>query len=171
LFFLLLTQADILRIPSKYYFSDYRTENLTAISQKIGLSELELRQKYDQLSADVSKAAIILLVPLLTLILLILHIGSKQFFGMHLIFSMHYVSFFFLSCLLAVSVSRFGNKPVQLFIILINFSYLILATRKFYNNSWLMSIIKSILFLIAFMGLTLAYRGLISYLSYKMLYL
>jgi hypothetical protein len=169
LFFLLLTQADILRIPAKYYFNETKMENLKNISKEKGLSELELLQKYDQISADVSKAAIILLVPLLTLILLVLQAHDNQFFGMHLIFSMHYISFFFLSCLLAVLVSRFGNKSVQLFIILINLLYLILATRTFYKNSWFISSAKSLIFLLGFVVLTLSYRALISYISFKIL--
>ena len=168
-FFLLLYQADILRIPSKYYFNDYRTENLTQISHRTGLTELEVSQEYDKTSADLSKGAIILMVPLLAFVLLILHVHTKEFFGVHLIFSMHYVSFFFFSCLFAVLVSKFGNKIVQLFIVLINLIYIIIATREFYKNNWLPSIIKSCLFLVAFIGLTLGYRALISYVSYKLL--
>lgn len=169
LFFLLLTQADILRIPAKYYFNDANMENLKSVSKETGLSESELFQKYDQTSANVSKAAIILLVPILTLVLLVLHQRNKQFFGMHLIFSMHYISFFFLSCLLAVIVSRFGNKFLQLFIFLINLIYLVLATRTFYKNSWVLSTIKSLLFLFGFVLLTLTYRAFIGYISFKML--
>ena len=169
LFFVLLTQADILRIPSAYYFNDYQPEKLRDAIEKTGQSELEIRQDYDKISADLSKAAVIILVPLLALILLILQVRAKKLFGMHLIFSMHYVSFFFLSFYLAILVHRFGNKPVQIFIILINLIYLILATREFYRNSWLMSILKASLFFVSLIGLTLAYRALVSYISYQLL--
>ena len=136
LFFLLLTQADILRIPADYYFSDRRAEYIRNAIKDTGLSEIELRQAYEKKSTDFSKAAIFLMIPLLTLVLALLFLKSKPFFGMHLIFAMHYISFFFLSCLLAVLVSKFGNKLVQYFIIALNLFYLILAIREFYKNKW-----------------------------------
>lgn len=169
LFFLLLTQADILRIPATYYFTDNRAESVRKAMNETGLSEPELRQAYDKKSTDLSKAAIFLMIPLLMLVLAALFFQSKRFFGMHLIFSIHYVSFFFLSCLLAVLVSNFGNKLPQYIIISLNLFYLILAIREFYKTKWSFTILKSTLFLIAFIGLTLGYRTFISYVSFKLL--
>jgi hypothetical protein len=169
LFFLLLTQADILRIPAKYYFNSGKSLNIEEKLVHLKISETELFQKYDTVSANVSKSLVIIMVPLLALVLWILNYKSNFLYGMHLIFAMHYLSFFFLCCLLAVTVSVFGNKMVQLFILSFNLLYLYLSTKQVYKNTIIVSIFKSIVIVISFVFLTAGYRTVISYLSFKML--
>lgn len=169
LFFLLLTQADILRIPAKYYFNDGIKEKVFELVQNSGKTEIQLSQEYDSISTNFSKGAVIIFVPLLGVILWVLFYKNNFLFGMHLIFAMHYLSFFFLSCLLAITVNRFGNRAVQIFITLTNVLFLILAIKQVYKNSLFISIFKSIIIIISFVFLTAGYRTLISYLSFKML--
>ena len=169
LFFLLLTQADILRIPAKYYFNSGRNINIEAKTKDSKLTETQIYQKYDKVSSDVSKSLVILIVPLLAFILWLLFLKSRFLFGMQLIFAMHYLSFFFLICLLAIVVSKFGNRVVQIFIVGINLTYIYIAMRKFYKNNIIWSIIKAIAFIISFAVITLLYREFISAVSFKLL--
>jgi hypothetical protein len=169
LFFLLLTQSDILRVPAKYYFTSDKETQLERELIDSKYSKIEFKQAYDIKSSNLSKALVILIVPFLALILWILNYKSKALYGMHLIFSIHYLSFFFLCCLSAFSVSMFGNRAIQFFIVSLNLLYLIIAIKKVYKNSLILSLSKSLFLIIAFVFLTSGYRTLISYLSFKML--
>lgn len=169
LFFLLLTQADILRIPAKYYFNSGRDLHFEAKLSETGSSETELIQAYDNLSTNLSKSAVILIVPVLALIFYILFYKNHFLFGMHFIFAMHYLSFFFLSCLLAISMVKFGNRAVQVFIVITNFIYLFFAIKHVYKNKSVMVFFKVLVILLAYIGITALYRDFISYLSYKIL--
>jgi hypothetical protein len=169
LFFLLLTQADILRIPAKYYFNSGKSLNIETKIVETGYSETELVQSYDRISTNLSKSAVILIVPVLAFVFWILFYKVKFLFGMHLIFAMHYLSFFFLSCLLAVTVHKFGNRAVQAFIILANFIYLFFAIKQVYKSRHFIALFKVLVILLIFVGITALYREFISYLSYKIL--
>jgi hypothetical protein len=169
LFFLLLTQADILRIPAKYYFNSGKDLNIEEKLNKTKRTEQELFQTYDNLSTNLSKSAVILIVPVLALAFWVLFYQSQFLFGMHLIFAMHYLSFFFISCLLAITVVNLGNRAVQAFIVLVNFIYLFFAMKHIYKSKTFMVFFKAIVIVIAFIGITAIYREFISYLSYKIL--
>lgn len=167
LFFLLLPSADILRTPSKYFFNEDRQIELEQAMAKHDRTREQILLYYDRVSADISKGFIIVILPILALILMLLYFRSDMFFGMHLIFAMHYVSFFFISCLCAVMFAPFGNTAVQIFIISINYLYATVALKKFYCSKWFWAIAKGLLFLIAFAIITHYYRVIISYLSFK----
>ena len=169
LFFLLLTQADILRIPAKYYFNSGKDLNVEVKMIEKGVTKAELFQSYDTVSTNFSKSAVILIVPVLALVFWILFYKTKFLFGMHLIFAMHYLSFFFLSCLLAFIVHKFGNRAVQAFIVSTNFIYLFFAIKQVYKSKQLMAFLKAFIILLIFAGITALYREFISYLSYKIL--
>lgn len=169
LFFLLLTQADILRIPAKYFFNSGRNLNIEAKMANSNLTALEVSQRYDNMSADLSKSLIILMVPILAMVLWFLYLKSHFLFGIHLIFAMHFLSFFFLCCLLAVPVSVFGNRSVQISIIGINFIYLYFAMHQVYQNPKLMTAIKSLILLFLFFALIVLYRTIISYISFYLI--
>ncbi|PWK19013.1 DUF3667 domain-containing protein [Xanthomarina spongicola] len=169
LFFLLLTQADILRIPAKYYFNSGKNLNIEKKMVATGSTETELVQSYDRVSTNISKSAVVLIVPVLAIAFWVLFYQTRFLFGMHLIFAMHYLSFFFLSCLLAISVHKFGNRAVQAFIILTNFIYLFFAIKEVYKSRYIIAFLKTIAILLIFVVITGLYREFISYLSFKIL--
>ncbi|MFY0713266.1 DUF3667 domain-containing protein [Seonamhaeicola sp. NFXS20] len=167
LFFILLTQADILKIPSKYYFNSGREINIEQKLDKNNYSKVMLMQDFDIKSSNLSKSLVIIILPLMALVLLVLNFKTKFLYGMHIIFAMHYISFFFICCLMAISVSKLGNRAVQIFMISFNFLYLFFAIKKVYKNSYLISFFKAIILLVSFVGITGFYRELISFLSFK----
>lgn len=170
LFFLLLTQSDILRIPAKYFFNGTRDVNIELKMDKSGETAAEFMDRYDKTSKDVSKSAVIIIVPFIGLALWLINYNKDFLFGMHLIFAIHYVSFFFLyCCLLAITVIKFGNNVVQIFIVGINFIYVYFALRQVYKTTIMASILKSVLVSVVFFGITLLYRTAISYISYYLL--
>lgn len=169
LFFLLLTQADILRIPSKYYFANDKSMSLTEMSQRTGISELDLMSKFDTNSANYSKALVIILIPFFALVLMLINFKKELFFGKHVIFAMHYFSFFLIFCVLLIVLNRFGNAVIQLAIVIINLLYLFFAIKAFYNDTKWVSALKALIALILFLSLILLYRQLISDLTFKLL--
>ena len=169
LFFLLLTQADILRIPATYYFNTDRIEKLEKKSKTTGIETTKIKQEYDKKSTNISKTAIILTVPFLAFVLYILNFKTKSSFGVHMIFAMHFVSFFFVSCISAFLVSKFGNRAVQLFVVLLNLIYLIFAVKQFYRNTYVMAAVKAFVFLFIFYGVTIYYRKVISDFTFNFL--
>lgn len=168
-FFLLLTQADILRIPSAYYFVDNREIDLIEMSQEKGISEIELRHQFDIESANYSKAAVIILIPFIALILMIVNFQKRLFFGKHIIFALHYFSFFLVFCVLLIVVNKFGNRILQLTIVGANFLYLFFAIRTFYRDKFSISAIKAFFTLVLFLSLILIYREFISNLTFQLL--
>lgn len=169
LFFLLLTKADILRVPAKYFFNSGRQLNIEAKMADSNLSAAEVMQNYDRMSSDVSKSLVIFIVPVLALILWVLYYKTDIMFGEHLIFSMHYVSFFFIGCLISITVNQFGNQVLQIFIVGLNLVYLYFAMLQVYKNSKVMTFLKSICLLAAFIAVTFLYRTAVSYISFKFL--
>lgn len=169
LFFLLLTQADILRIPSKYYFFNEKSISLTEMSQQTGISEVDLKHNFDTDSANYSKAAVIILIPFFSLVLMLVNFKKELFFGKHIIFAMHYFSFFLISCVLLIVLSRFGNGVIQMALVVVNFIYLFFAIKTFYADTSWVSVLKSVIVLILFFSIILLYRQLISDLTFKLL--
>ncbi len=169
LFFLLLTQADILRIPSKYYFANDKANVLNNVSRQSGITELDLRYKFDTNSANYSKAAVILLIPFFAVVLMVINYKRRLFFGKHIIFALHYFSFFLVFCVLLIVLDNLGNIALQIAIVVTNFVYLFFAIKAFYDDNILVSFIKALCTLILFITLILVYRQLISDITFKLL--
>jgi hypothetical protein len=168
-FFLLLTQADILRIPAEYYFVDNREIDLIEMSQQSGISEVELRHRFDTDSANYSKALVIILIPFFALILMLVNFQKRLFYGKHIIFALHYFSFFLVFCVLLIVINNLGNKILQLTIVGANFLYLFFAIRTFYRDKFWISAIKAFITLVLFLSLILTYREFISNLTFQLL--
>ncbi|MCK7589116.1 DUF3667 domain-containing protein [Subsaxibacter sp. CAU 1640] len=169
LFFLFLTQADILRIPAEYYFRNDNQTALNQMSEQVGISELELKHQYDSNTTNFSKAAIIVLIPFFALILLMVNYKKQIAFGKHMIFALHYFSFFLVFCVLLIVVSKLGNVVLQISIVAVNFLYLFFAIKKFYKNNMFFSALKAFSILVLFLTLILLYRQLISDVTFKLM--
>ena len=90
LFFLLLTQADILRIPAKYYFNSGKNLNIEKKMVATGSTETELVQSYDRVSTNISKSAVVLIVPVLAIAFWVLFYQTRFPLPLHLILSLLY---------------------------------------------------------------------------------
>lgn len=171
LFFLLLTQADILRVPAKYYFNGNNVPQaeLQQLEAQSGLDQATLHQRYNALSTDTSKAAVFLIIPISAFMFWLLNYKKQKYFGEHLVFAMHHFSFFLIFCVLLILISWMGNKLIQLSIVSINVLYLAIATRVFYKDKLSTSVIKGLLGTTLFILITLAYRQCISDFSFYLL--
>lgn len=126
------------------------------VSEEIYEERFNAHLKYNQ------PAFIFLVIPFFALILNMLNFKNKRYYIEHLIFSVHYLSFFLLFLLVIISLYRVLAFVLKCFsvssgvvgsilffaIIMGLLIYLVVATRAFYKNRILPSILKaSILFL------------------------
>lgn len=168
LFFFFLGDADIFRIPAKWYFSDgINVESKISESFSFDL----LKQKYDSESLTNSKLFIFILLPFYSVIFWLIHIKKKILFGKHFIFAIHYLSFFMLfSVSLVITPKEIWTPRVtQLVLFIVNFFYLFSAMRKFYNESIKVTIFKTLICVLLCFGLIFLYRDFVSHITFKML--
>ena len=156
LFFVLLSDTDIFRKPSSWWFTvsaDMGYSIKSMAGQKaleLDLTMDQLSNAYDQKSKSVAKALVIAFIPILTLNFTILFIRKKFPTGQHIIFATHFFSFVLLIMVAWIELVNllFGHVnnliyviPIQLIILV----YLFYAVKKFYKSVWIYSIIASLL--------------------------
>ena len=102
IFFIFLSDTDLFRTPSKWFFNgdfDYFgtkvVDKVSNIMQAKNLSLIEVQTKYDSISSNLSKSLLILLIPFIAIIGIMFK--RKLKFGKHLIFATIYFSQFLLS--------------------------------------------------------------------------
>ena len=172
LFFFFLPKSDILRIPSAYYFTvEFRVDSLKEKSTESGLSQQELMKLYDSKSATYSKAFVFIIIPFFAMLLALVNFLKKYQFGKHVIFAIHYFSFFLLFCVLLLLIPYVeGNSMViQISIVAVNFLYLLFAIKTFYRDRWIISGVKALVGMTGFIFIALQYRSLISDVSLLLL--
>ena len=175
LFFLLLSNVDIFRIPSSDLFNEiniYSYNIPKIVKQKIietNKTKNEIALVYDLKSAILAKTYVIVLIPLLSFVFALLFIRKKLQIGKHIIFSTHLFSFLILIIILWLSLFFFLPKinldtiylikiPLLLFWVL----YMGIAIKRFYKSTWLYTIVSTLLGIVAFMIFIDAYRTIIS---------
>src|SRR5690606_20165534 len=181
LFFILLSDVDIFRKPSSWWFevtSDMGL-NIKSIAERKAtelskpISEIALQ--YEQKSKSIAKAFVIIFIPLLGLIFSFLFLKKKMQIGKHFIFATHFFSFTLLvmvvwtellRLLFAAMESLYYVIPIQLILIL----YLIIAIRKFYRTGWIYTVISTLIGISLLYVIIELYRTLVSYYSLTSLY-
>ena len=175
LFFLILSNVDIFRIPSSELFNeiDLRGYNITKIvEQKIietNKTENEIALIYDLKSSLVAKTYVIILIPLFSLVFALLFIRKKIQIGKHIIFSTHLFSFLILIIILWMSIIFLLPKIhldniylIKIPLLIIWILYMGIAIKQFYKSTWLYTIVSTFIGIVAFMVFIDAYRTVIS---------
>lgn len=175
LFFIFMTDIDIFRTPSKWFFvEDFDgikvLEKVNAIAAAKAMTLESIAHRYDTVSSDFAKGFIILLIPFIALVNILLNRRRKYEVGKHFIFATHYFTFILLLAvilgltvpLLAPSVNRwYFVGPMMLSM----WAYYSAATRHFYQYRWPGALLRGTAgFWLVLFGITL-YRHLISWLA------
>ena len=175
LFFLLLSNVDIFRIPSSFLFDeiDLKGYNIAKIvEQKIietNKTKNEIALVYDLKSAILAKTYVITFIPLLSFVFALLFIRKKLQIGKHIVFSTHLFSFLILIMILWLPFFILLPKihldktylikiPLLIFWVL----YMGIAIKRFYKSTWLYTIVSTLVGIVAFMVFLDAYRTVIS---------
>jgi Protein of unknown function (DUF3667) len=177
LFFIFLSTYDIYLIPSKWFFVDhYEGMSVIKLAKEVAhqknISMESLALLYDAKVASLSKLLVICMVPAVALGSLLFGFRQQKEFGKHFIFAMHLVSF---SLLLSVFWTRLAViAPFQvtpmLYNVGVNFLFVIyiwFALKRFLQQSlWIRSLAAIFITLLA-VGVALAYRLLISWVTLR----
>lgn len=147
------------------------------VAQKVaqkGVSFEDYAAAFDHKGELLRKSLIFLLVPIFALVLWVLSYRSRRYYAEHLVFSMHFYSFFWLFTTLAgvpvgLLLDRSGIRSdlvlEPLFGIVI-FGYLYLMLRTVYLYGQLGSLVRAVLCLVAVLFLMDFYRLLLFFAAY-----
>jgi len=159
LFFFLLSDVDVFRKPSSWWFelkSDMGLDIQQIVSntaEKYHLTKQEVALAYDLKSKTMAKALVVIFIPFLGLIFSILFIKRNYQLGKHIVFSTHLFSFVLLIMIIWTEViNLFGNHwnsryyviPIQIAWLL----YFYIAIRKFYKTNIAYSALATLLGLV-----------------------
>lgn len=169
-FFFFLTSSDVFRNPSQWFFKEAeikdRVENLSAEKKT---SQEMIALEYDNKSTSLAKSAIIIIIPFFALAMMLINIRKKYLFGKHLIYSTHFLSFLMIFMVLlsfVISVLPFSSKYLfQIPIFSAIFAYLLFSQKSFYNDTILISLIKSAVGTVLVVIIILIYRAAVSFIS------
>lgn len=162
IFFLFLSDLDVFRTPSKWYFSAENDgfgvmEKVRTIQEERSLSIEEIGFLYDQLSSDLAKGLIVILIPFIAMISWLLNFKNNLPTGQHFIYALHYFAFVLLISVLWTQIMDLiltaHNRWYYIIPINISmFAHFIIGQKRFYKNSWILSVSKGLLgvFLIGF---------------------
>lgn len=172
LFFLILSGADIFRIPSDYFFSvETNLKDLEEIvSTKLESVEV-LKQVYDTETLTNSKLYIFILIPFLSLMIWLVNFKKKLQFGIHAIFAIHYLSFFMLFCITLIVFPESILTPtfIKSTLFSFNFIYLAFAIKRFYSDNWKITFLKTLVIVLIFFALIFLYREQVSQFTFYLM--
>ena len=111
-----------------------------------GYSYRDYRLAYDAKANDVSKALVILHVPIAALALLLMFAGQRRYYAEHFVFALHYLSFWMLSLQVVLQLSNLLNllpavlhPPDAAYDWLMRTllpAYAVFAVRRAYSTGW-----------------------------------
>lgn len=170
-FLLFLTDTDVCRNLSKWYFEDTGLKNkVETIVKGKSISKNDLALLYDNQFASLSKSALVVVIPFMALMLMLVNFRKKYLFGKHLVFATDFLFFLlifmallsFIFSAIPVSGKYFNKIPILLAMIV----YLGFPQKNFYKDGIGWSILKSFLGTIMILLLILLYREIVSYISF-----
>jgi hypothetical protein len=124
-------------------------------------------------AARQSKTWLFLIIPCWGACIYLVYRGRSKWLVQSLVFAMHGFTFYILAdltihfVLFLLQIPQMG-KFVLNTLRLVMYPYLVFATHKVYGGSWLESVLKSILILLALMFFLLAYKHLITIVMFWM---
>ncbi len=128
--------------------------------------------EYDEQSTALSKTLIILHAPVMALLLTLIYLKRRYYFTDHIVFSVYIVAFVMLLSIIANVILKLlvtGRIiepqvffPIYGWLFLIAFpAYFAIALKRFYRETWVWTIIKTIPVLAAFVVAHFVYRTLL----------
>jgi hypothetical protein len=112
---------------------------------------------------------VFLMTPAFAFILWLLHIRSKRYYVEHLVFALHFHAFLYFLLAAYMLLCRYQTVNCNVLLLGSLLLYLLLATRKMYDQSWIKSIVKVFIFSILYPFVVLAF-GLFALLSSFLLF-
>jgi hypothetical protein len=146
-----------------YTLADYHSQFGARISRaaaEMHLSMPLLTERFNTAMHFEQKEYLVTMVPFFALMAMLLYFMQRRHFVQHLVFSLHFYSFFivfmivlpyiilFISWVMSIfglQLAFFADDFLTGIILVVSFTYLLFAARRFYQSNWLVSAIKSAL--------------------------
>jgi hypothetical protein len=163
-------------------YSNYARQKVNRTVIEKGTTLKEYQARFDSTIETHAKTLVFLMIPMLALLLQLLYWRAGRYLVEHLVFSIHFYSFFLLlltAALLvtstAVSVARrFTNNlamlesdlAFSLVLMALCLTYLLLAVRRFFKQSWLLTVFKGVVLSGGVMVILQLYRFCLFFTAY-----
>lgn len=178
-FFQAFTGFNTLRTPLRVHLHNLPYSALARRRVGKALAEThvpfaEYQARFDTTIETQAKTLVFLMIPMFALGLLVLHVRRKEYFVKHLVFAIHFFSFYllFLSLLylIAIPIMTFVSRlrgseredPSDLFLTAIMLSacyaYLFIAQRRAYAQGWVLTALKSFALIVVLMIVVQSFR-------------
>jgi len=179
LYFILLPDMDLFRAPARWHFfqgkvSEIRDTKLNEKKEKQQITLPEAMLKYDNHSSNLAKSLLILIIPLMSIYGWLVSIKLSYSIGQIFIYSLHTFTFLLLLIpMVGYSLVVLGVMQSQttflIPILSLSLLYITISYKKFFQASWVRSIISSSIFLCLTFFTFFAYRSFISQLALETL--
>ena len=155
-------------------YSGYAREKVNKVLLEKGTPFREYQARFDATIETQSKTLVVLLIPMLALLLQVLYWRAGRYFVEHLVFSVHFFSFFLLLLsahlllmTVIVGLARRVTTHLAFFdndlllttpLLLVCLTYLLVAVRRVYNQGWFVTILKCVILTAGMMFIVQLYR-------------
>lgn len=110
---------------------------------KQGVKLLNNTNTFGQYLISNSVWLVLLMMPFLALILKLFYVRQNKYYVEHLVFSLHTHSFVFLLFTLTILLGYFSNTDTFIgILLLLTAAYLCIALKKYYSQSWKLTLLK-----------------------------
>lgn len=124
-----------------------------------------------QTITDTFPIAMFFLLPIFALLLKVFYFRKGRY-AHHLVFSFYFFSFLFAVMAIDLGINRFYDMPnwIDFLVFLSTFFYFFIAVKKFYNQSWFLSFIKSSvitgIYMIIIIPITTIFLAVVAFMIY-----
>ncbi len=159
------------------FYGDYATSEIARVMKERNWSEEYLSGVYQAKGEKTSKFLLFLVLPVMAIFSWLFGMKKRKFYFDHFIFSTEIISLFILWGFLllpviillarAVNVNLFtSEEQTGISIISVFFIYLVLASRRFFNFSWLYAFIYTFLFSVIMLAFfEIVYKFILFYIA------
>ena len=141
----------------------YTDAQVSAALKESGTPRDLFDERWGQKVENTLVIGMLFVIPLFTLAMKLLYVGSKRYLVEHLIFSFHLFSFFYICW---IPAALFANQILYGVGLLVLFVYLGFALRRVYRQGWGITILKTVLLSTYLTGLFIFYIGVVLALAY-----
>jgi hypothetical protein len=155
-------------------YSGYAREKINKVILMRGTPFKEYQARFDAIVENQSKTMVVLMIPMFALLLQVMYWRTRRYFVEHLVFSIHFFSYFLLllsaDLLLMTAIVGIARRLTTNLAILDNdllsttllltlcLTYLLVAVRRAYKQGWVLTVLKCVILLAGIMFIVQLYR-------------
>ncbi len=168
LFYLFMSQIDLLLVPSKWFFTTENEAIVQSIMTEKSMTKDAVAEIYDQKVVSHSKLFVFILLPFLAMMVYLFNFRVERQFGKHFLFVVYLLSFFMVMTTIIIQLMELLpvsiNKWVYIYTLEALFViYLCMAIMHMFKRKWWIGVLQSGLITLVFGFMLGSYRYGVSY--------